>query len=161
MPADLAVCAGSEGDIGYAAFHSETDWRIYLAYPWAKDHNIHYRKSLQAYVQQHRPEAKAAGQFYADNLAKHGAKHWYDWCVENWGTKWDACSATLEHHESGEAIFNFETAWSPASPVILAMSVKFPDLLFDASFDEEAGFFKFEATWFCGKQTSEINLTPD
>ena len=28
-------------------------------------------------------------------------------------------------------------------------------------FDEEAGFFKFEATWFGGQQTSEVELPTD
>lgn len=161
MPPTLQTNAGSDGDIGFAAFHSETEWQVYLSYPWAKGHNIHDRKSLQDYVERHRPEAKAQGKIYADNLAQHGAKHWYDWSITHWGTKWDACRPTLEHHEGGVAVINFETAWSPATPVILAMSVKFPDLTFEASFDEEAGFFKFEATWESGAQTSQVDLPTD
>ena len=36
----------------------------------------------------------------------------YDWCVENWGTKWDASDQENELGDE-QLNLNFETAWSP------------------------------------------------
>jgi hypothetical protein len=48
------------------------------------------------------------------NLAKHGFKSWYDWCVENWGTKWDASAQIYVATKESEWIeVDFETAWGP------------------------------------------------
>jgi len=68
----------------------------------------------------------------------------YDWCVENWGTKWNACEAYLYFHGENEVVYNFDTAWSPPLPVIRKASELFPSLEFRLEF--------FEAGMgFCGK----------
>lgn len=36
----------------------------------------------------------------------------YDWCIENWGTKWDMNSVTQEENP-GEIKYYFSTAWGP------------------------------------------------
>ena len=44
---------------------------------------------------------------------------WYDWSINNWGTKWDAydfCGADVEK-EFGTATFEFNTAWGPADGI--------------------------------------------
>lgn len=38
---------------------------------------------------------------------------WYNWCVENWGTKWDACEPTTVCDEDDCLSFEFDTAWAP------------------------------------------------
>ena len=40
----------------------------------------------------------------------------YDWCVENWGTKWDVGSEAEAEHAAltdGELTLHFDSAWSP------------------------------------------------
>ena len=64
----------------------------------------------------------------------------YDWCCENWGTKWNSVDAYL----SGNSIC-FYTAWSPCSPVIEALSALFPDVRIEYTYDE-AGMC------FCGRE---------
>lgn len=67
------------------------------------------------------PEQTALEQKQADNIAKYGAKDWYDWCVDNWGTKWDfgredgQPSAEIKTNKAGEAYveLGFDTAWAP------------------------------------------------
>lgn len=39
---------------------------------------------------------------------------WYDWCLENWGTKWDCCGASVEDDDTSLRYY-FQTAWSPFS----------------------------------------------
>ena len=47
------------------------------------------------------------------NLAKYGFRNWYDWCVANWGTKWDLCEVTVTRDSDNHVTLGFDTAWSP------------------------------------------------
>ena len=43
-----------------------------------------------------------------------GHDNWYDWRVENWGTKWDVDAEGLELSDDGTTISGwFDSAWSP------------------------------------------------
>jgi hypothetical protein len=43
-------------------------------------------------------------------------ENWYDWCVTNWGTKWDITNAFVSDDTEEDSItFSFDTAWG--SPV--------------------------------------------
>ena len=43
-----------------------------------------------------------------------GFDNWYDWRVQNWGTKWDVDADYLELSEDGTTITGwFDSAWSP------------------------------------------------
>lgn len=63
------------------------------------------------------------------NLRLHGAKDWYDWAHKRWGTKWNASEVSVEKTSSAAKIM-FQTAWAPPTPVIIALSAKFPDCRF-------------------------------
>lgn len=78
---------------------------------------------------------------------------WHEWSIENWGTKWDASHIQAgykedEEDEEGEIIYSFETAWSPAIPIVARMSELYPELQFSYEFVEFgvcfAGIFKYE-----------------
>jgi hypothetical protein len=48
------------------------------------------------------------------NQEKHGYTNWYDYCVNEWGTKWDIEPyepVTLQ--EDGRLTMSFDSAWSP------------------------------------------------
>ena len=48
------------------------------------------------------------------NLKKYGCKNWYDWCVANWGTKWDVGGDGYEAQDiEGGLMLTFDSAWSP------------------------------------------------
>jgi hypothetical protein len=48
------------------------------------------------------------------NFAKYGYKNWYDWCVNEWGTKWDIGAEGYEVEiENGGLNLSFDSAWSP------------------------------------------------
>ena len=50
----------------------------------------------------------------AANLAKHGAKNWYDFCVARWGTKWEVDCEGVEVSDDGRMVTaSFDSAWSP------------------------------------------------
>lgn len=74
--------------------------------------------------------------------------HWYDWNVRNWGTKWDVANkdadspyndTTMEQTDNA-VIYNFNTAWSPPMPAIIALSSQYPELVFHLFYEEETGW---------------------
>ncbi|NDE15007.1 hypothetical protein EBZ80_08770 [bacterium] len=79
---------------------------------------------------------------------QYGATNWYDWQIQNWGTKWD-----VEAHVSSDAIadgevsIDFETAWSPPKEFVLAVSNKFPALTFTLDYAEPGVGFGGRATY--------------
>jgi hypothetical protein len=71
------------------------------------------------------------------NKFLYGACDWYDWCVANWGTKWDACYTELEQIEEDYIYIKFNTAWSPPLDWFYKVIPMYPDLEFDLIFDIE------------------------
>lgn len=49
--------------------------------------------------------------------------NWYDWRCDHWGTKWNATSGEVYDNDT---IF-FMTAWSAPTPILEALSRRFPD----------------------------------
>ena len=51
----------------------------------------------------------------ATNRATHGYKDWYDWCVNEWGTKWDvgADGQPAIDNDTNTLVLNFDSAWAP------------------------------------------------
>jgi hypothetical protein len=60
----------------------------------------------------------------AELTAKYGYSGWYDWCVANWGTKWDiGDDSNLELDEDGLGFSgSFDSAWSPPIGVMEALT---------------------------------------
>jgi hypothetical protein len=51
----------------------------------------------------------------AENVKKYGYGNWYDYCVGEWGTKWDVGGqGQSDIHPDGLSLFtSFDSAWSP------------------------------------------------
>lgn len=47
------------------------------------------------------------------NLDIHGYKNWYDFCVGEWGTKWEASEVDINQDDGNEVTLAFDTAWAP------------------------------------------------
>jgi hypothetical protein len=48
------------------------------------------------------------------NVAKHGYRNWYDFCVGEWGTKWDVGGDGMTCEiENGRISTSFDSAWAP------------------------------------------------
>ena len=63
------------------------------------------------------------GKTAVNNLIRYGAATWYEWCIEHWGTKWNAYS----NEQEDEDTIIFETAWSNPEPVMLKLSEMYPE----------------------------------
>jgi len=48
------------------------------------------------------------------NLSTYGYANWYDWCVNEWGTKWDiGADGNPAQDIPGGLMLGFESAWAP------------------------------------------------
>lgn len=82
---------------------------------------------------------------YPDNLseeflskldAAYGARNWYKWRLQHWGTKWN-CYQVEFTHSGDEYCYFFNTAWCPfSSSVLVKMSEMFPTLSFELLYGE-------------------------
>ena len=61
---------------------------------------------------------------------------WYHWCIDNWGTKWDACDKSIEMSDYDSLEITFNTAWSPPEGIVEKLREKYPDLSFQCFYDE-------------------------
>lgn len=72
---------------------------------------------------------------------KYGEDAILEWCIKNWGTKWDA----FDQRFINEDVFTFHTAWDPPFPILMSLSEIFPDVTFHIkSIDIDGGFYDLE-----------------
>jgi len=64
----------------------------------------------------------------------------YQWCCENWGTKWGAYNVGLMGW-LGYTVVLFKTAGSPPRPIMDAMAKAFPTLELELQWSEQGGAF--------------------
>lgn len=70
------------------------------------------------------PEQAALEAKEQENLKAYGYKNWYDFCLGEWGTKWDArtCDNDVPYTLLGnEVTIFFDTAWSPPMQIYYAL----------------------------------------
>ena len=115
-------------------------------YPYPKDLDIVAGRSGA----DDSPEQKALVAAEESNLKKYGYKNWYDWCVSEWGTKWNAggsdnADMQIDFDEDGDdsiALFQFDTAWAPALGVMQKLMDTHPELSIECRYHEPGvGFF--------------------
>ena len=49
----------------------------------------------------------------AELIKLYGADNWYDWNIQNWGTKWDVHEPSIFIQDTNQIGLRFMTAWSP------------------------------------------------
>jgi hypothetical protein len=61
------------------------------------------------------PEQKALEEATAENIRVHGYGNWYDYCVNEWGTKWDVGGEGDQASQDSptDLRMNFDSAWAP------------------------------------------------
>ena len=65
---------------------------------------------------------------------------WYDWRIENWGTKWDIQAEATELHMFKDDVYSvdytFDSAWAPPTEAMIVLSKTFPEIVIHISYDE-------------------------
>lgn len=159
MPDSLHVTEGGHSELAEQVFFGsgfEQNRR-----PWMDKEDIFCAEALSLYLDVVDPDAHKEGRIRHENRKNHGHPSWYGWSCANWGTKWDACHASLDDEDETRLLYSFDTAWSPAEPVLFAMSEQFPELAFTATFKEESGEFYYQAEWKDGEKLGETQLEDD
>ena len=124
MPQELNVSAGSDESISVAC---ATAKRKHKTTCQEYERMVYKHKTFDEYAE--------LGETYLSNKEKYGASTWYDWCCDNWGTKWNACDAYWNDNE-----VSFQTAWSAPEHIFRKLSELFPDVPFEVEFaDEDLG----------------------
>ena len=84
----------------------------------------------------------------------------YEWCIANWGTKWNACDIGIDFID-GYAKIEFRTAWSPPVQIVEKLAQMFPTLELTLAFFEcGAGFkglFKVKSFTIIDEFTTDYN----
>ena len=106
-----------------------------LGWSWIKKRGIENVEQLKAYLLGKCPELVELGEKLVKLQAEFGCTNWYDWSVENWGTKWNASVGTREERRTS-FLLTFDTAWSPPTPIVKALSEKYPNNKFSLRYYE-------------------------
>lgn len=72
------------------------------------------------------------GDTYINNIKHYRATTWYEWCIENWGTKWEPSNISFDNNK-----IIFETAWSIPDPIFKELSKEFPNDTIEVRFADE------------------------
>ena len=87
-------------------------------------------------------------------INKYGHDNWYDWALENWGTKWGFYSGSVI---SDSSVY-FQTAWATPYKAMVSLSEKFPSVTIKVQYaDEDFGHNVGEYTLLSGDEI-DINI---
>lgn len=59
----------------------------------------------------------------------------YEWCIKNWGTKWNFCDVEREMRPRS-IFYQFQTAWSPPKPLIKKLGEIYHEFRFSLKYYE-------------------------
>ena len=101
---------------------------------------LHFSNAVRDITTKPRPEDIPLIARAVQNYAECGYTHWYDWCVEKWGTKWNCYGQPESGHPANATSFKFETAWSHPRDLIKKISERLPGVVFHVEYaDEDIG----------------------
>lgn len=127
MPNSLNIEAGSRTDKGLKAYSDFID--VYVFGRNAEDalnaiQNI--PKEIEDAFLKQRTDVKIdeweLGKTAWNNIQNYGAPTWYEWSINNWGTKWNAYGYDENADYSGNENLWFQTAWSAPHPILQKLS---------------------------------------
>lgn len=111
VPTSLDIESGSKSSLAYAYYYVKKFNRL-------PDHSYYKDESevisrVEKNITVSSQEMLDIGKTLYENIEKYGAPTWYEWCCDNWGTKWNAYEADV-----CDNTLYFFTAWSFAEPVM-------------------------------------------
>ena len=94
------------------------------------------------------------GKQYIENIKNYNFPQWYDWCVENWGTKWNVEDDIDVVYDKNidEYDISFQTAWSVPTGIV----EKYSELCEDDEFYWEYEDEDYDGTHILRKINGEI-----
>ena len=162
MPETLNIEAGSKTDHGLKAYREFIE--VYTAGRSDKEalkalENIP-TESENAFLRQRadiRRDEWELGKTAWQNIQKYGAPTWYEWSINNWGTKWNAYGYEEGTDYSACDELTFQTAWSAPHPILRKLSEMFPEIVFKHQWaDEDIGMNCGERCYHGGEKIDEF-----
>lgn len=147
IPESLRISSGTATDYGMAVimsikYNDHTEIDKILSYNYWQQKNITREELIECLITGEHPSANLIdGQKAIDNIKNYGCKDWYEWCVKNWGTKWDLSEMEFEASDEGVRIYS-QTAWCPPLAGITKISEEYNLLHFSVDYSEEGMGFK-------------------
>ena len=94
------------------------------------------------------------GKQYIENIKNYNFPQWYDWCVENWGTKWNVEDDIDVNYDKNidEYDISFQTAWSVPTGIVERYSELCEDDEFYWEYEDE----DYDGTHILRKINGEI-----
>ena len=90
-----------------------------------------------------------------ENYAFYETYH-NEWCIQNWGTKWNAYGYEPDTDYGSADALTFQTAWAGPHPILQRLSKMFPNIAFRHRWaDEDIGANCGERCYFGGKLIDE------
>jgi hypothetical protein len=92
--------------------------------------------------------------------------NWYEWNLENYGTKWDcletnwAWCTVVADTKYLQLFVRFDSAWSPPTPVVKSLSAKHPNLKITHAYCEIGMDCAAEETWIGGNLLRANGFVP-
>ena len=82
---------------------------------------------------------------------------WYNWNVDNLGTKWEKCDIDIDNSDDEMLYVHFDSAWSPPSEFIAKLAKSYPDVNITLKYDEPGmGFMGVISA--CGDKLEEQTI---
>ena len=110
------------------------------------------RDTIDGFLGANTPEQAALEAKKRSNELTFGHANWYDWCVEEWGTKWDVGKSDIDDPAAPETpnsiTLSFQSAWSPP--------FGFYDKMHGMGFSVRAMYFE-PGVGFCGSWDNGLN----
>lgn len=142
MPSELEIESGSRTAAGfkkYMEFVADTGFSTEMEPAY-----------LTAHPEIDREEWDLGKQTY-QNIQKYGCPTWYEWRIQNWGTKWNASGA-----EVLDGRLSFLTAWNAPKQILEKLSQMFPSITIHHVWaDEDIGHNCGDRTYKNGTVTQE------
>ena len=125
--------SGLDGVIFYSSLNRKDDWRQKILE--IGEHEVIRRIREDKSIGKH--EAHMA-ELAVKAIVKTEYANWYDWCVDNWGVKWDASEPMFEDEPlfKDESLGNpdlmvvFDTPWGPPTGILWKLSTQYPEATF-------------------------------
>lgn len=131
MPGELNIECGSRTDAGlklYTGFIRESAIVAEATMFAAEDERTAAVAKLLAKwdaIEKNDPDTWALGEKAFRNIQKYGHPTWYEWCNQNWGSKWNAYQPRPLREDDHTMVFY--TAWASVPKIISLLSRKYPE----------------------------------
>ena len=152
VPEPLVEATKGSESLAYDLYYGEIPHYVYM-WDEVKDADIteetdNVRERLiELLAQSHTYVTREVADLYKYNKDTYGFLCWYDWCVANWGTKWDVPKDEYlgaANYEDQAVHTYFNTAWGPALEWAEQVSLDWPELEFTTEYSEFG-------MWFAGR----------